>query len=154
MSVHKVMETMMTMTIPSADVLKQQASRLRDHLAGKNIDISHADALEAVAKQYGCKNWNVLSAMAKREKPENWLAIGDRVQGSYLGNAFSGQVIKQNLCDMASARNYSIRFDEPVDVVKSEHFSGFRQQVSMTLNKEGRSVDHKGRPDNIAELYG
>ncbi len=142
------------MNIPSTDALKQQASRLRDHLAGKNIDISHAEALEALAKQYGCRNWNVLAAMAKREKPKDWPAIGDRVEGSYLGNVFSGQVIKQNMCDHPNARTLVLRFDEAVDVVKSKHFSSFRQQVSLTLNKDGRSIDHKGRPDNIAELYG
>ena len=152
MSVHNEMETMMN--IPSTDALKKQASRLRDHLAGKNIDISHADALEAVAKQYGCRNWNVLNAMAKREKPKDWPKIGDKVQGSYLGNPFSGQIIKQNICELPNARTYAVRFDEPVDVVKSEHFSSLRQQVNMTLNKDGHSIDHKGRPDQIAEIFG
>lgn len=41
---------------------KRMAKDLRAALAVRGTEISHSDALELVAKQYGFENWNVLSA--------------------------------------------------------------------------------------------
>jgi len=41
---------------------KLMARDLRAALAARNVEISHAEALEFVAKQHGFENWNVLAA--------------------------------------------------------------------------------------------
>ena len=55
---------MATIPIPSIDVLKQQAKRLRAGLAEDGDFISHSESLELVAKQYGLRDWNTLFAAA------------------------------------------------------------------------------------------
>ncbi len=42
--------------------LKQQAKRLRTSLAERGVDVTHSEALELVAHQYGARDWNTLSA--------------------------------------------------------------------------------------------
>ncbi|MBE9609148.1 glyoxalase superfamily protein [Chitinilyticum piscinae] len=41
---------------------KLMAKTLRDLLAQKDHSLSHSEALEIVAQQFGCKNWNILAA--------------------------------------------------------------------------------------------
>ena len=38
----------------------------------------------------------------------------------------------------------TVRFDAPVDVVKSQHFSAFRQRVTATLDLRGVSLARTG----------
>ncbi|EJJ29619.1 glyoxalase superfamily protein [Rhizobium sp. CF142] len=61
---------------------KAMARVLRQSLAARNIDISHSECLELVARQFGLTDWNVLSARietarAKMEPlpmPSGWFA--------------------------------------------------------------------------------
>ena len=55
---------MTTSQIPSRDVLKAQAKRLRADLADRGQPISHAQALETIAHQWGARDWNTLAALA------------------------------------------------------------------------------------------
>ncbi len=41
---------------------KLMAKALRAALAGRQIDITHSDSLELVARQFGFDNWNILAA--------------------------------------------------------------------------------------------
>lgn len=41
---------------------KAMAKSLREALAQRQIDISHSDGLELVARQFGFDNWNILAA--------------------------------------------------------------------------------------------
>src|SRR4051794_6609857 len=41
---------------------KSMARRLRADLAARNITLSHSEALELVAHQYGVRDWNTLAA--------------------------------------------------------------------------------------------
>ena len=43
--------------VPSADVLKSQAKRLRADLAAQGTALSHAATLEMVAHQWGARDW-------------------------------------------------------------------------------------------------
>ena len=122
--------------IPSRDVLKAQAKRLRSDLATRGQTISHAQALEAIAHQWGVRDWNTLSAQASRVHPG--FAPGQRISGRYLGHAFAG-VVK---AARQSANGYwalTLRFDEAIDVVASAHFSSYRRQVNTTVNHDGIS---------------
>lgn len=133
--------------------LKLQARRLRDYFAGKNIEISHAMALEALAKQHGFRDWNVLSATLNRQAEQKaWPELEDRIRGNYLGHSFQGKILKVETTTVANSRRYTILFDQPIDVVASAHFSSYRKQINCFLNQNLVSIDHKGRPDNILQI--
>ncbi len=44
------------------------AKALEVSLSSKNLALSHGECLDIVARQFGVKNWNVLSAKAKRQE--------------------------------------------------------------------------------------
>src|SRR5215813_1256174 len=49
---------------------KVMARALRDALKAKAIEITHAEALELIAKAFGYKNWNILSAKIEAAEPK------------------------------------------------------------------------------------
>jgi hypothetical protein len=57
---------------------KAMARALRDALKSKAIETTHAEALELIAKAFGYKNWNILSAKIEAAEPkpsnERWLS--------------------------------------------------------------------------------
>lgn len=122
--------------IPSRDVLKTQAKRLRADMETRGQTMSHAQALEIIAHQWGARDWNTLSAQTRAATP-GW-APGQRVSGRYLGHPFHG-VIKAARQASSGFWSLTIRFDEAVDVVTSTRFSAFRKQVSATVNAAGQS---------------
>lgn len=143
----------MTISTLTLENLKIQARRMRDHFAEKNIDISHSATLEVLAKQHGFKDWNVLSAILKRRLEKDiWPELDDRIKGIYLGHNFTGRVTKIQITKQENSRRYTLLFDNPVDVVTSAHFSNSRRQINCFLDQSLKSVDHKGRPDNIVQL--
>lgn len=126
----------MTTTIPSTDVLKSQAKRLRADLAARGTPMSHAAALETIAHQWGARDWNTLSAQA--EASSNGWAPGDRVSGKYLSQPFNGQ-IKASRVSSSGMWSLTLRFDAAVDVVTSSLFSNMRRQVNAVVSAEGIS---------------
>ncbi len=124
--------------IPSRDVLKAQAKRLRADLGAKGTEMSHASALETVAHQWGMRDWNTLAAKADVSAVQ-W-QVGTRASGRYLGHPFTG-VIKAARLASSGFWTLTVRFDEAVDVVESEHFSALRQQVNTTVNAQGESPE-------------
>ena len=122
--------------IPSRDVLKSQAKTLRKDMAARGQSISHAEALETIAHQWGARDWNTAVALSAQDSP-GW-APGMRVQGRYLGHPFEG-VIKAARQSSAGFWSLTMRFDTAIDVVKSKQFSAFRRQVNVTINSDGHS---------------
>ena len=62
---------------------KLMAKLLRQALAERNIDVSHSDSLELIARQFGCANWNILSARiedangaGEESLPKGWVKSG------------------------------------------------------------------------------
>jgi hypothetical protein len=49
---------------------KVMARALRDALKAQAIETTHAEALELIAKAFGCKSWNILSAMIEAAEPK------------------------------------------------------------------------------------
>ncbi|WP_291843042.1 glyoxalase superfamily protein [Maricaulis sp.] len=133
----------MTPTQPlSRDALKAQARRLRKALEAEGNFISHSEALELLAHQLGYRDWNTLSAAAGN-RPDTPLTVGGRVSGRYLGQAFQAEII--GLASIAGGTGgwrVSLALDEAVDVVKFDSFSAFRQRISGTVGRDGRSVAH------------
>ena len=130
-----------SLLIPSLDVLKQQAKSLRSERADSNNPVSHSQSLELVARQYGCRDWNTVHAASLKAAPTADFALfpGDRVTGHYLGQPFAARVLKLHPLDQAGLYRITMHFDEPVDVVTHDSFSAFRQRVSGTVDKTGRS---------------
>ena len=126
----------MTNTIPTQDVLKAQAKTLRADLAARGHTVSHAQALETVAHQWGARDWNTL--VAQSAKTQKGWAPGDPVQGRYLGHDFTG-VIKAAQQSSSGFWSLTVRFDAAIDVVTSTLFSSFRRQVNATVNRDGIS---------------
>ncbi|MDW3182132.1 MULTISPECIES: glyoxalase superfamily protein [unclassified Roseobacter] len=123
--------------LPSRDALKAQARRLRARLIEAGQPMSHSMALEAVAHQWGMRDWNTLCALAG-DAPRTAWQIGQRVSGRYLGRRFQGVVKAANQRAQGFWR-MTIRFDQPVDVVRSEQFSCLRRQINCSLDARGRS---------------
>jgi hypothetical protein len=138
------------MTTPSRDVLKAQAKRLRADLAARGQTLSHAEALETVAHQWGARDWNTIAARAANSHP-GW-APGQRVTGRYLGHPFVGEV-KAARQSSSGYWALTLRFDRPIDVVTSELFSAFRRQVNTTVNAHGQSPQKTsdGQPHMVLE---
>jgi predicted enzyme related to lactoylglutathione lyase len=55
------------------------ARALRDNLAARSIAISHSDALELIAAQFECADWNVLAAKIESAQPPKAPAPGEWV---------------------------------------------------------------------------
>jgi Glyoxalase superfamily protein len=49
---------------------KVMARALRDALKAQAIETTHAEALELIAKAFGCKSWNILSAKIEAAEPK------------------------------------------------------------------------------------
>ncbi|MGJ8590717.1 MAG: glyoxalase superfamily protein [Yoonia sp.] len=126
----------MTTQIPSTDVLKSQAKRLRADLASQGRSVSHAATLEMVAHQWGARDWNTLSAQASA--PAHGWTPGDRVSGQYLGQPFKG-IVKAAKLSGSGMWSLTLRFDEAVDVVTSPLFSNLRRQVNAVVGANGIS---------------
>ena len=128
--------------LPSLDVLKDQAKRLRDTLGRQGTAINHSRALELIASQHGFRDWNTLMGVIGNRPSARSYNIGDQVMGHYLGQTFTGRIIAvQTLTSAHSRTRVTFDFDEPVDVITFEGWSAFRKRVTCTLDEEGRTVE-------------
>ncbi len=130
----------MTQIVPSLDSLKREARRLRLTRSPNHQGLSHGAALEAVAHAHGFRNWNTLRAMAVRQAARLPFRPGERVQGAYLGQAFTGVVLEASptadgLCRLA------LNLDTPVDVVRFDSFSALRHRISGRVDAGGVSPE-------------
>lgn len=117
---------------------KARARELRAACAQRGESLSHSHALEAVAHELGYRDWNTASARLSNQ-PEVPLQVGERVSGRYLKQPFAGRV--HAVRELAGGMGYEVtlHFDEPVDVVEFESFSGLRQRVSAMIDENGIS---------------
>ncbi len=125
--------------IPPLGDLKSQAKRLRQTLHSTGIKLSHSEALEMLAHQYGARDWNTLHAQAGTRMH---LRVGDRVSGRYLGQPFKADIRGLTVLGDGAHRRITLKFDTPVDVVRFDSFSSYRQRVTGEVGWDGRSVRH------------
>lgn len=158
----------MTNTLPtgliglSIEALKNQAKHLRASLAKSGTTVSHSQSLELLAHQFGYKNWNVLHATvgngpSPSSKPATRntgpVQLGEVVEGHYLGQKFTGEVI--GVSKGAGDRyRVTLDFKEPVDVVTFDSFSAFRKRVSCHVDRNGISPERtsNGQPHMQIQL--
>ncbi len=134
--------------LPAIGVLKNRARHLRQQLADDGQTISHSRSLELTAHQFGFKDWNTLSALAGDASTEAPVEPGDNVSGRYLGQSFKGEVLDVRADNQPDMYRLTVRFDEPMDVVKFDSFSSFRQRVSCIIDSSGKTAQKTsdGRP--------
>ncbi|PRY25928.1 hypothetical protein CLV78_10118 [Aliiruegeria haliotis] len=144
-------------TLPTLTELKSQSRRLREALERFGNRLGHSAALEAVAQQYGYRDWNTLRAAADRpmrNRPKAPVMPGDTVSGQYLGQAFTGEVVALRQLQDGAHYRVTLQFDAPVDVVKFDSFSALRHRVNATIDARGISPQHTsdGQPQLRLDL--
>ena len=136
-----------SLDIQSTRTLKAEAKALREERKAKGEELGQGAALEEIAHRHGYRDWNTArAALPDRIAPP--VQVGDRVEGAYLGNSFTGSVLGVELMhDMQHVR-VTVLFDDPVNVSKSQLFSAFRSRVVATLDSRGVSpaVTGDGQP--------
>ncbi len=133
---------------PSVAEAKRQAKRLRTQLGRQGTPVSHGNALELVAHQHGFRDWNAFHAAMGNRPPEGW-SPGDRVEGSYLSQAFSATIVAVEMVRPGWFR-LVLDLDEAVDVVTFESFSNFRTRIRGVVGPEGHSRERTS--DGLPQL--
>jgi hypothetical protein len=115
---------------------KLMAKLLRQGLADRQIDLSHSECLELVARQFGVANWNILSARidasgAPDSIPEGWLRTGRSPKLYRLGAAWieskpelSADITNEDFCTLMQS-------------VDAASFRGKRMQLRTRLKAVG-----------------
>lgn len=138
--------------LPTRDALKAQAKRLRSTLNAQGTAVTHSGALETLAKQWGYRDWNALSAAAEATQTPIW-QVGQAVRGRYLGHDFSAR-LKSVREASGGYWHLTLVFDRPIDVVTSDHFSALRRQVNATVNARGVTIEKTsdGQPHLVLQM--
>ena len=125
---------------PSIQTLKSEAKALREERARDGAPINHGQALEAVARRHGYRDWNTASATLP-ERVAIPVQVGQRVKGTYLSRPFAGLVVAMKL--LADMQHYevTVKFDKPVNVSKFS-WPIERQRVTATVGIDGVSLAH------------
>lgn len=126
--------------MPTIEDLKSQAKRLRASLAGSN-PLSHSQALEAVARQHGFKDWNTIHAACGNAVPGPPWQVGQSVTGAYLGKPVRGTI--KSVREMAEGRMFRVTLDldRSVNVSAFDSFEVTRRRLSATLGRDGETVE-------------
>ncbi|WP_299480121.1 glyoxalase superfamily protein [uncultured Roseibium sp.] len=124
------------MELPSVAELKSQAKRLRKALNENGKSLSHSEALELLSAQYGYRDWNTARASAARINQLS-LSVGMRVTGTYMKQAFEGEITSLSFAGSKERYYVTIQFDSPVDVVSFDSFSAFRSRVNCLIGADG-----------------
>lgn len=145
----------MSDTLPTLEALKAQAKRLRASLAGDGQVVGHSRALELIAAQHGYRDWNTLhAALGNSAAAGPPVAIGERVSGRYLGQAFDGKVVGIQSLTPPDRYRVTVDFNQPVDVVTFDSFSAYRKRVSSIVDRSGVSAERtsNGQPQMQLDL--
>lgn len=141
----------MSQKLPSLTAAKAEAKALRSSQKAEGIALSHAKALELIAKRYGFRDWNT----CKASLPDlaSSLVVGGRVKGSYLSQPFAASVVRAE--DRGNGWTYvALGLDYPVDVVRFDSFSSLRQRVQAVIGPNGhtRECTSDGVPHVVLDI--
>lgn len=137
--------------VPPLGTLKQQAKRMRTDLTENGISVTHSKSLEMLAHQYGFKDWNGLYAAAQTNSIFQTLRVGQTVNGVYLGQTFTGEVIGLQKLSAGGRYQLSLQLDEPIDVVTFDSFSNMRRRIVCRVDEGGVSAEKtsNGQPQMV-----
>lgn len=138
---------------PSLAELKAQAKSLRTALAATGHAVTHSQSLELLARQLGHRDWNTLHGSLGNRPPVPF-HLGQRVRGTYLGQRVRAEIIGLRELAGGSRFQVTLRFDNPVDVVRFAGLSNFRSQVTAVIDRSGRTVEKTsdGQPHLVLDL--
>lgn len=127
----------MTTTIED---LKTQAKRLRAALTEAGKPMSHSQALEALARQRGYRDWNTLHAAIGNQPPGPPVALGDIVTGAYLGHPIEAKVV--GLSGLGDGR-YRVKLDlaTPVNVSAFPAMEVLRRRLNANIRANGETIE-------------
>jgi hypothetical protein len=140
---------------------KASAKRLRTALAEDGIAVSHARALELVARQNGVRDWNTLAAQpAGAGRPVSPtpvvsaapFGVGETVEGTFNGRDAHGRVIGLEETIKPDLWRVTVAFDPPVNAATSQLFSAERRRVQMVVGADGRSRRLTGTETGVMAL--
>ena len=140
---------------------KASAKRLRTALAEDGIAISHAKALELVARQNGARDWNTLAARPAESNGSVSPApavsgapfgVGETVEGTFNGRDAQGRVIGLEETIKPDLWRVTVAFDPPVNAATSKLFSAERRRVQMVVGADGRSRRLTGTETGVMAL--
>jgi hypothetical protein len=108
---------------------KAMAKTLRQAMAERNVELTHSDCLELIAKQLGLANWNTLAARIEASEPEaRSLAIPE---GWFLTNQTDERYYRAGLD--SSEHGVALiesKFDRGSGVdLSGDHFAAFMQSI-------------------------
>ncbi len=129
----------MTRDLPALVQAKAEAKALRQDRATNGQQISHSEALEAVAHGYGFRDWNAFHA-AIRDLPQEGWSAGRRVTGTYLSQPFVATVRSAEQVQPGWFR-LALDLDEAVDVVRFASFSNLRSHLRIVVGPKGYSKE-------------
>jgi hypothetical protein len=132
---------------------KAAAKRLRAALAEDGIAVTHAKALELVAKQNGVRDWNTLAAQPAAEPNGTTpFAVGDKVAGTFNGRDARGRIIGLEETIKPDLWRVTVAFNPPVNAATSQLFTAERRRVQMVVGADGRSRRLTGTETGVMEL--
>ena len=126
------------MTTPIED-LKAEAKRLRAALAASGHALSHSQSLEALARQRGYRDWNTLHAAMGNQPPKPPIALGDVVEGVYLGHPLRGEVIAVHALGDGRVR-IKLDLEAPVNVSAFDGMDVWRRRLNANIGRDGATV--------------
>lgn len=132
---------------------KAQARHLREQLRADGIALTHARALELVAKMHGHRDWNTLSAAAPSNKPQTAaFHLGQNVDALVHGKPGKGRIIGLEETINPDVLRLTVQFNPAVDMSTSAHFSAKRTRVTMEFGRDGRSKRLNGVDTGVVQL--
>jgi hypothetical protein len=141
---------------------KASAKRLRAALAEDGIAVSHARALELVARQNGVRDWNTLAAQPVEDDrlvspalaavSGAPFGVGETVEGTFNGRDAHGRVIGLEETIKPDLWRVTVAFDPPVNAATSQLFSAERRRVQMVVGADGRSRRLTGTETGVMAL--
>lgn len=147
-------DTQINHTTDAAQGYKAAAKRLRAALADDGIAVTHAKALELVAKQNGVRDWNTLVAQpaAAESNGTTPFAVGDKVAGTFNGRDARGRIIGLEETIKPDLWRVTVAFNPPVNAATSQLFTAERRRVQMVVGADGRSRRLTGTETGVMEL--
>ncbi|MGV1816910.1 glyoxalase superfamily protein [Rhizobium rhizogenes] len=131
---------------------KRMAKILESYLHEKNVDISHGESLNLIAKQFGLEDWNVLSAKIKRAEAsdarrmqalQSWDFMGEHptefdygVDDNARGSGRRAAVIRYTRSPFTRYSNTARVFGTLMQHIAAEPYHGKRIEIRVDLATE------------------
>jgi hypothetical protein len=126
---------------------KAMAKALRQTLVARNIELSHSDCLEVVARQFGLSDWNTLAARIAAASPEarqltlpeGWFVTGPTELRNYrlgLDPSASGTALIESRLDRASGIDLAEKYAVLMQSIVADAFRGGKVKLTAGIRTE------------------